>query len=405
MSFTTLATANSTIGPAQYADMAQALAPRVLVDTPNDLRPSFSGGAVVVQAGAALVCGIRVRSSVTHTLPLPVSSATAGEVQYVVALRIDWSLSSTEAAGLVYFPWPAGGASRLINTTSTPDDLKLNRIPGVVYDAVLARVTVGVATGQPNALVDLRMWGGDGGPLSVGEKVVGLDNEYLRLLDARVGTFISTPDGSTTLRFGEDQVWRPYSLGSGSEPGSGSDPGSSPGSGSGSTSVEWERWTPTLRYYGTGQIDGSTGGTPVKLGTPSAYSGHYRVVGGMLEGFARLTTGKNYDFGTGPITMDLPLPCASWIKDTWSQGHIYMDKTSTQSKVGGVFDWHAELRVQAGWKRGQIYAPISEYGPQLLPHKASRAGAAAQGVPLINDGFSVGSIYTFHVSYPVDEAG
>lgn len=42
MAFTAIATANTTIGPAQYADMAQALAPRFLVDTPNDLQPSYS---------------------------------------------------------------------------------------------------------------------------------------------------------------------------------------------------------------------------------------------------------------------------------------------------------------------------------------------------------------------------
>lgn len=376
MPFTTLATANSTIGPAQYADMAQALAPRFLVDSPGDLRPYYSNGNLVVQPGAALVCGTRVRATSTNLIQLPPASAAVGVIHYVVVLRVDWSKSPTTAANLVYLTWPAGGVNKLINTTATPDTSKINRIPGVLYDAVIARVIVGTNVAQQNSLVDFRLWGGDGGPLRVANQVVSLDNEYLRLLDARAGAFISTDQNMYTLRLDDDGVWR--SVGTASNP--------------------WKRWTPTLRFYGNGPITGTSGGTPVALGTQGTYAGYYRVTDGMLDGFVQVTTGTGNQFGTGPITMDLPLPCANWMADTWSMGHIYTDRSNGGD---GLFDWHAEVMVKAGWTRGQIFAPVSGDYNDLKPHMSSLNGPHSQGVPHLNGGWSVGSVYTFHLSYPV----
>lgn len=376
MAFTTLATANSTIGPSQYADMAQALAPRFLVDSPTDLQPSWSSGRLTIQPGAALVSGIRVRATGTNSIELPTATFLQGAIHYVVALRVDWSKGTNNAASLVYFEWPAGGVGSLINTSSTPNPDKINRIPGVMYDAVLARVVVGTSANMQNSLVDFRMWGGDGGPIRVSGQVVSLDNEYLRLLDARAGTIISTDRNLYTLRLDDDNVWRPV----------------------GTASNPWKRWTPTFRYYGKNPVDGNTGGTPVVLGTQGSYAGYYRVVDGLMDGFVSVTTGTGNQFGTGAITLDLPLPCADWIPDTWSMGHIYTDKSNGGD---GLFDWHSEVLIKAGWSRGLLFAPASGDYNDMHPHRSSWDGGPGTGIPKILGGWSVGSVYTYHVSYPV----
>lgn len=372
MPITALATANTTIGPAQYADMAQALAPRFLVDTPTALQPSVSGTTVSLATGGALVAGTRLRLSGTTSVALP--ALTFYQRTYAVIIRVDWSKGTNDAATLTYLPW----ASNVVNTTSSTDTTKVNRIPGVMYDAVVALVTQ--ASGMATQIKDLRAWGGDGGPLRVTQ--AGLDNPTL--LDARAGTMISTERGQYTKRLDSDGVWRDV----------------------GTPSNPWKLWTPTFRYYGKDAPNGTTGGTPVTLGTQGTYSGRYRVVDGMLDGFVHVTTGTGNQFGTGAITLDLPLPCAGWQTDTWSMGHIF---TSMANGGDRLLDWHAEVLVKADWTRGMIFAPHSGDFNNLEVHWSAApwdvstgpAGAAGTGIPRINNGWSVGDVYTFHLTYPV----
>lgn len=364
MAITALATANTSIGPAQYADMAQALAPRFVVDSPTDLRPSISGTTVSLTAGAALAAGTRLRVSGTTTTTLP--TATSYQKTYVVAIRVDWSKGAADAATLINLPW----SSTVVNTTSTPDTAKVNRIPGVLYDAVLGLATIG--GGVSASIVDLRTWGGDGGPLRINQG--GLDNPSM--LDARPGTMISTERGQYTKRLDSDGVWRDV----------------------GTASNPWKMWTPTFRYYGNGTINGVSGGTPVGLGTGGQYNARYRVTDGLLDGFVSVTTAAGNQFGTGPLTFDLPLPCANWQPDVWCEGHIY---TSQANGGDGNFDWAAQAMIKAGWSRAQIFAPHSSDYCAMEPHKSSTDGGPNTGIPVIINGWSVGSVYTFHVSYPV----
>lgn len=363
MAITTLATANTTIGPAQYADMAQALAPRFLVDGPTDLQPSMRSNTITLNPGAALAAGTRLRVSGTTSVALP--AGTLFSKTYVVIIRIDWSKGANDSATLTYLPW----SSSMVNTTNSPDTSKINRIPGVMYDAVICQVTQGI--GITFGVVDLRPWGGDGGPLRVSQG--GLDQPGL--IDARPGTMISTERGQYTKRLDSDGVWRDV----------------------GTPSNPWKMWTPTLRYYGSNAPDGKTDGTPVYLGTQGTYSGRYRIVDGMLDGFVQITTGSGADFGTGPITMDVPLPCAAWQADTWSMGHIYTDKSFGADKP---LDWHSEVLVKAGWTRGLLFTnPSGEYS-DLMFHSADVGNG--KGRPKLVGAKSIGAVYTYNVTYPVE---
>lgn len=362
MAFTALATANTTIGPVQYADMAQALAPRFLVDSPTDLQPSYSSGSVSVTTGAALIAGTRVRATGTNSVAIP--AVSSGSKTYAVCLRVDWSKGASDSASLV-------AVNTTVNKGTSPVTASINRIPGVVYDALLCLVTRRSGSTAASNFQDYRTWGGDGGPLRVSDAAM----ESPSMLDARAGTFIQTDQGRYTKRLDNDGVWR--AVGTDSNP--------------------WRMWTPTMRFYGKDIPNGTSGGTIATLGSNGSALGRYRIVDGMLDGYVSVNTGNGNQFGTGAITFDLPVACSNWQPDTWSMGHIF---TSTTNGGDGNYDWHAEALIKAGWTRAMIWTNPRIDDNRLVPHKSSTNGGAGEGVPWINGGWSVGSIYTFHISYP-----
>lgn len=365
MAITALATANTTIGPAQYADMAQALAPRFLVDSPTDLQPSFSSGSLYLQPGGALAAGTRLRVSGSTSVAVP--SPSYGTQTYAVVIRIDWSKSASTAAQLTVVP------GTTINQSSSFNANQINRIPGVVYDALICFVQR-YAGGTSAAVIDMRCWGGDGGPIRV--TYDGLGN--CQYLDMRAGSFISTDQGKYTKRLDDNGSWNDV----------------------GTASNPWKMWTPTLRYYEKTVPNGKTGGTVAGLGNGGTATARYRVVDGMLDGYVAIRPGATgATLGTGPLTIDLPVPCASWQEDTWSMGHLY----TTGYGSDGNYDWHLEMLVKQGWTRGLLFTNLSELNSRLETYKAQSAfnPGYGSGVPFVKGGFPVGPI-TIHVNYPVD---
>lgn len=366
MAITALATENTTIGPAQYADMTSVLTARFKVDGPGDLAPSTASGRTVrIAPGGAFAAGTRVRSSATESVVL--DSQIIGARFDAIVLRIDWSNPNP-----VFVAVKGDASSIPVNTTSSFDPAKVNRIPGVVYDALIATVHVSGVSTLSN-LTDYRMWGGDGGPYRVTDGALSSPG----MLDARRGTWIATDQSAFTKRLDDDGVWRDV----------------------GTPANPWREWTPVLRYYGTDPVNGRTGGTPVALGTGGQYSGKYRIVDGVLEGFVSITTAAGNHFGTGAITYDLPMPCADWQPDVWNNGHIYMSKGTNGADRN--LDWQVQALIKAGWSRAMIFAPHSSDFGAMEAHRASSNGQSNTGIPVIVGGWSVGDVYTFSVTYPV----
>ncbi|RAV34262.1 hypothetical protein [Corynebacterium heidelbergense] len=367
MAITALATSNTTIGPAQYADMSQILTARFKVDSPNDLRPSAgSSRTVSVSSGAGFAGGTRIRSTGTETISC--DSQSSGSRWDAIVIRIDWS-SATQRLAVV-----KGTSSTVpVNTSSAPNTAQINRIPGVLYDALVCVVQVNAGSTTVANLTDYRTWGGDGGPLRVTDAALSSPS----LLDARPGTWIATDQGKLTKRLDDDGVWR--SVGTQSNP--------------------WKLWTPTLRFYGTGVPNGTSGGTVAGLGNGGSASGRYRIVDGLLDGYIYVQPGSTgATYGDGPMTVDLPMACASWQEDTWSMGHLF-----TFGYGGdGNYDWHAELLVKKGWNRGQMFTNARIDDARLWPYQCQRPnGGPGSGTPFIANGYPVGT-WTFHVTYPVD---
>lgn len=366
MTITALGTQNTEIGPPQWADMAQALAPRFVVDSPDDLHLSWWNGQLYVHSGHAIAAGTRISNS--WNKPVDLQPPSSGSRTYAIILRIDWSKPADEAVTIKALRRSSG--MPVINSTTTPKTDQINRIPGVIYDALLARV---VRTSGGVTIHDLRCWGGEGGPLRV--TADGMAEPHL--LDLRKGTFISTDRGDMTKRLDDDGVWRDVLT----------------------ESNPWRTWNPRLRYYKSATPNGVSGGHLVGLGNGGTASARYRVVDGVLDGFVHIRPGATgATLGQGPVTLDLPLPCANWQEDTWSQGHFY----NFGYGGDGNFDWHAELLVKAGWRRGLIWVNPIMGDARMEPYRAAdTSGQKGTGKPYIAGGYTVG-VMTFNLRYPVD---
>lgn len=367
MAITALATSNTTIGPAQFADMQEILRARFMVDSPTDLKPSVgSNNSVNVSAGAGFAGGSRLRSTGAESVTC--DGQSAGSRWDAICIRIDWSTSTQQLIAI------KGTATTIpINRSNSPNKSQVNRIPGVLYDAMICYVKVSAGSSTVSSLTDMRMWGGDGGPYRTSPEGLGSAN----LMDARPGTLLTVDRGTSTKRLDDDGTWR--DIGTASNP--------------------WKTWTPTLRFYGSNTVTGTSGGTVAGLGNGGQSSGRYRVVDGMLDGYVYIQPGATgATFGDGPMTIDLPLTCANWQNDTWSMGHLY-----TFGYGGdGAFDWHMECLIKANWNRGMLWTNRRIEDARLYPYVCQRPnGGPGTGTPYINGGYPVGAI-TMHINYPVE---
>lgn len=369
MTLSSVATANTTVGPSQFADMMQAFAAKFVVGSPNDFKPAVGANRqVTVQPGACIAGGNRVRSTAVETVTC--QAVSSGVRWDAIVLRVDWSTGATSILAI-----PGTSTSININpSTSSPSTTKVNRIPGVMYDALIAVVRVTSSSSYVDSLMDMRMWGGDGGPLRVSPSGIGSPNYY----DATPGTFIATDRSGDTRRLDDDRVWRAI----------------------GTTSNPWKTWTPTLRYYKDQVPNGTDGGTVAGLGNGGSATGRYRIVDGILDAYVYIQPGATgATMGQGPVTVDLPYRAASWLSDCWSQGHLYNFGYSGD----GAYDWHAEVLTKAGWTRGLIFSQKTSSDSRMEPYRAAdMSGNPGTGVPFIMNGWTVG-IMMFHLSYPVDE--
>lgn len=367
MAITALATSNTQIGPSQYADMTQVLTARFKVDGPTDLQPSIGTGRTTrIAAGAAFAAGTRLRSTGTEVVTH--DAVSSGTRYDAVVIRVDWT-NPTATVAIV----KGTSTSVPVNTSTAADPAKINRIPGVLYDALVCTVRVSAGSTTVSALTDYRMWGGDGGPMRV--TPAGLDSPSL--YDARLGTFIATDQSTYTKRLDDDGVWR--SVGTASNP--------------------WKTWTPNLRYYGNNIPDGKTGGTIAGMGNGGVLTGRYRIVDGVVDAYAYCAAGSTgATWGDGSMTMDLPVAASSAMGNLWAQGHLF----TTGYGGDGSYDWHAEGLIQSGWTRTMLWTNSRIDDCRLKPYSCQKPqGGPGSGVPYIAGGYPVG-IWTFNFQYLAD---
>lgn len=364
MAITALATQNTTIGPSQFADMQVPTGLPFHVDGPDDLKPTKSGRVVSIAAGKAMAGGSRIVSTAKESVTC--DPQTAGSRWDTICIRIDWQTPSCSLVAI-----KGNNNSIPINHSQAPDPLKINRIPGVLYDAMICSAAVS-SSGIGN-LLDLRPWGGQGGPYRLPDASI----ESASLLDAPIGTWVNTDRDLQTRRLDDDGTWRVV----------------------GTASNPWRTWTPTLRYYGTGTVNGVSGGTVAGNGNTPSVQARYRVIDGIVDAYLFIQAGSTgATWGDGSMTVDLPLKASAAMFDNWSSGHLF-----TSGYGGdGSYDWDAQALIKPSWTRAMLWTNSRIDDCRLVPYSCQRPqGGPGTGAPYIKGGYPVGA-WTFNLRYPTD---
>lgn len=138
----------ATVGPFKVADI-------------NAWRPTVVPGSdrtVSIAPGLAVGCGVRAFNTGPAQVTSPVNSTTTTRWDAIVA-RFNWDAESVSFLAL-----PGSSQTLPPITTSTSDAARINRIPGVMYDALIGVATIDPGTGAfgSNDLFDVRPFGGEG---------------------------------------------------------------------------------------------------------------------------------------------------------------------------------------------------------------------------------------------------
>jgi hypothetical protein len=185
-----------------------AEAKRFATSTPHFRVASFNDWSLAVSAstnrtirigpGLAEACGVGDSTGVEDTVAFAANGGGSNRLDALVA-TFDW-VGHTVSFGVI----TGTTAPPLINGSSTTVDLsKINRIPGVRYDALLGIVKVrpGVGLFTSGDLADCRMWAGFEGYALTGTST------YLTLLDTFPGALVQANDTNIVWERLAGGVW------------------------------------------------------------------------------------------------------------------------------------------------------------------------------------------------------
>lgn len=156
------------------------LGPRFTVASANDwkLELTTADRTVRIKAGSGQACGVTDTTDADETKQFDPNTGGTDRYDLLVA-RWTWANPVVVPTFEIIKGTPGAGV---------PDVASLVRQPGTRYDGVLGvlRVRPGVGAFAANDLFDVRMWGGETGPL------VSTGIAYLSVRDAPVGTELIT---------------------------------------------------------------------------------------------------------------------------------------------------------------------------------------------------------------------
>jgi hypothetical protein len=154
-------------GATNWARYHAFAGPPFSVADSTDWLPTVNTGTartINVAPGRGQACGVYEDTDAQETVAFAANSGAGTRFDYLVA-TFNWATKTRIFRALT----GTVGAYPVINTSiTTTDSAKVNRVPGVQYDAIIAAVQVPVGRGifQPGDLVaDMRPWGGAAGPL------------------------------------------------------------------------------------------------------------------------------------------------------------------------------------------------------------------------------------------------
>lgn len=141
---------SATTGPRFRVSDAAAWAPTVVTTADRTVR--------ITPVGFGIACGVRAGFAPGEAAPTVQCAANTSAVTRVdlIVARYNWTAKTVTFVALQGGAGPVG-----VNTTTTIDNAKINRIPGVQYDAVIGAIRVRSNVGAMAAtdLADMRVWG------------------------------------------------------------------------------------------------------------------------------------------------------------------------------------------------------------------------------------------------------
>lgn len=181
---------------------------RFRVNSSTDWTPTADAGVnrtVNIAAGAAVACGVYDATTASDAVTFAANSGGTDRFDAVVA-RYDWSTMTVSFAvvqGTSVIP-------AVVKTGTVVDNTKINWLPGLRYDAVLAviRVRPSVTILAPADLYDCRPWG-SWSNLNV------VSAAYRDLVDADANAVIRETGGANTRVAYQKQIdgtWLPFTV-------------------------------------------------------------------------------------------------------------------------------------------------------------------------------------------------
>jgi hypothetical protein len=356
----TVAGFQGTVTESQEAGRFARAAGRAVVDTASALKATSSGTrTITLAAGSALVCGVLYTESAVQSIQLPANTASGVRLD-IVGLRFTWNGLSSSV--------------QLFSKQGTPGSTvrpALTRTPGGVYEVPIAvvRVRQNITTIAASDVLDVRVWGGIGGPFQASQ------TDQLAVVDLPVGAQIEAA-GSVYRVSANDGA------------------GNSTLTVLSAASNAWTNWDPVLRFQGFGSNPAGT----VVLGSGGVRRGRYKKIDGIVWAEAEIRWGTSgYDLGSGDITIDLPpgLTPESNMDDRWCDGEL------NTNSGDGYMNWPIKVALVKGVSVGRIWAPTAGNDIRLKPMTAGpNPGQPGTGVPYILGGFPQGGVLTCLLNYP-----
>lgn len=317
-----------TVTEVQEATRFALAGAKALVDTASAFKPTSTGvRSVQLAAGTAMVCGVLVVESAAQIVEIGANAGASARLD-VVGLRFTWAGDNSRVELFV--------KQGVVGSTTPP---ALTRVAGGTYEFPLAvvRVRPSVSTIAAADVLDVRVWGGFGGPFQAAQ------TEQIGIVDLPLGAVLQSGTTEYNVTANDGQGNATLSLTS-------------------AAALPWTAYDPVLATFLDGVCNLGAGG--VRRGwyqlDPATQTCHVK--------FEIRTGTGNRNFGRGGMRIDLPsgIRPSSVFTDQWGEGLMY-------TNVGdGWMDWIVKYLIRNDYNNFVVpYVTSAGHDTRLLPMKSA----------------------------------
>ncbi|AOD24036.1 hypothetical protein IM25_22665 [Rhodococcus sp. p52] len=316
-----------TVTEVQEATRFALAVTKAIVDTPSSFKPTPTGvRSVQLAAGTAMVCGVLIVESAAQLVQVAVNAGAAPRLD-VVGLRFTWAGDNSRVEVFV--------KQGVVGSTTPP---ALTRVAGGTYEMPIAvvRARPSVSTIAAADVLDVRVWGGYGGPFQAAQ------TELLSIVDLPLGAVLQSGPTEYNVTANDGQGNSTLSLTS-------------------AASLPWTAYDPVLK---------SNDGV-VNLGAGGLRRGYYQLDPATQTCHVKfeLRTGTGTrNFGRGPLTVDLPagIRPSAVFTDQWGDGLM-------NTHVGdGFYNWQVKYLIRNDQNNFVVtYVSTAGNDCRLLPARSS----------------------------------